>query len=54
MRIFLAGATGVVGSYLAPALVDRGHEVVGTTRTAGAGRFVAQSYTGRSARWGWR
>ncbi len=34
MRIFLAGATGVVGRYLAPALIERGHEVVGTTRSA--------------------
>jgi len=35
MRIFLAGATGVVGRYLVPALVERGHEVIGTTRTPG-------------------
>lgn len=34
MRIFLAGATGVVGRYLTPALIERGHEVVGTTRSA--------------------
>ncbi|MBM7790733.1 NAD-dependent epimerase/dehydratase family protein [Tenggerimyces flavus] len=34
MRIFLAGATGVVGRYLAPALIERGHEVVGTTRSS--------------------
>ncbi|HLU33008.1 MAG TPA: NAD(P)-dependent oxidoreductase [Natronosporangium sp.] len=31
-RVFLAGATGVVGRRLVPALVARGYEVVGTTR----------------------
>ena len=34
MRIFVAGATGVVGVRLVPELVRRGHEVVGTTRTS--------------------
>lgn len=33
MRVFLAGATGAIGSRLVPLLVDAGHEVVGTTRT---------------------
>lgn len=33
MKIFVAGATGVVGNRLVPALIRRGHEVVGTTRT---------------------
>jgi nucleoside-diphosphate-sugar epimerase len=33
MRIFLAGATGVIGRLLAALLRDAGHEVVGTTRT---------------------
>jgi nucleoside-diphosphate-sugar epimerase len=33
MRIFLAGATGVVGRRLAVLLGDTKHEVVGTTRT---------------------
>lgn len=32
MRIFLAGATGVIGRRLAPLLRDAGHEVTGTTR----------------------
>lgn len=32
MRIFLAGATGVIGRRLAPLLRDAGHEVAGTTR----------------------
>ena len=35
MRIFVAGATGVLGRRLVPGLVARGHTVVGTTRTAG-------------------
>ena len=34
MRVFLAGATGAVGRRLVPRLVERGHVVVGTTRTA--------------------
>jgi 2-alkyl-3-oxoalkanoate reductase len=34
MRIFVAGATGAVGKRLVPALVDAGHDVVGTTRSA--------------------
>ena len=33
MRIFLAGATGVIGVRLVPLLVDGGHEVVGMTRS---------------------
>jgi 2-alkyl-3-oxoalkanoate reductase len=33
MRIFIAGATGAVGKQLVPLLSDRGHDVVGTTRT---------------------
>ncbi|HZS92954.1 MAG TPA: NAD(P)-dependent oxidoreductase [Chloroflexota bacterium] len=33
MKIFVAGATGVMGRRLVPLLVAAGHEVVGTTRT---------------------
>jgi nucleoside-diphosphate-sugar epimerase len=33
MRIFLAGASGAIGSRLVPLLVDAGHEVTGTTRS---------------------
>src|SRR4051812_13556142 len=33
MRVFLAGATGVVGRPLVPQLVKAGHHVVATTRT---------------------
>jgi nucleoside-diphosphate-sugar epimerase len=34
MKVFVAGATGVLGRALVPQLVARGHEVVGMTRTA--------------------
>jgi nucleoside-diphosphate-sugar epimerase len=34
MKVFLAGATGVLGRALVPQLVSRGHEVVGMTRSA--------------------
>jgi 2-alkyl-3-oxoalkanoate reductase len=33
MRIFVAGATGAIGRSLVPQLVERGHQVVATTRT---------------------
>jgi nucleoside-diphosphate-sugar epimerase len=35
MRIFVAGATGVIGRRLVPLLVGNGHTVIGTARTAG-------------------
>jgi nucleoside-diphosphate-sugar epimerase len=34
MRIFVAGASGVIGGKLVPMLVDAGHTVAGTTRSA--------------------
>lgn len=34
MRVFLAGAGGVIGRRLTPLLVKMGHQVVGTTRAA--------------------
>jgi len=33
MRVLVAGASGVIGRRLLPQLVDRGHEVVATTRS---------------------
>src|ERR671917_914719 len=34
MKVFVAGATGVLGRVLVPQLVARGHDVVGMTRSA--------------------
>ncbi|HEY7196458.1 MAG TPA: NAD(P)-dependent oxidoreductase [Gaiellaceae bacterium] len=34
MRVFVAGATGAIGTSLVPLLVERGHEVFGTSRSA--------------------
>jgi nucleoside-diphosphate-sugar epimerase len=33
MRVFIAGAGGAIGARLVPQLVERGHEVVGSSRT---------------------
>src|SRR5919108_6674553 len=35
MRVFVAGASGAIGTRLVPRLIERGHEVVGTHRSAG-------------------
>jgi nucleoside-diphosphate-sugar epimerase len=37
MRVFVAGATGAIGTRLVPQLVERGHEVLGTSRSAEKG-----------------
>jgi 2-alkyl-3-oxoalkanoate reductase len=34
MRVFLAGASGAIGTRLIPQLIERGHEVIGTFRAA--------------------
>ncbi|MBQ0830603.1 NAD-dependent epimerase/dehydratase family protein [Streptomyces tagetis] len=47
MRVFVAGATGAVGSRLVPLLVAAGHEVTGISRTrAGAERIGGLGATG--------
>src|ERR687892_403548 len=40
MKVFVAGATGVLGRALVPELVARGHEVVGMTRRASKQELV--------------
>jgi 2-alkyl-3-oxoalkanoate reductase len=35
MRVFIAGASGAIGSRLVPQLIERGHEVIGTYRSPG-------------------
>jgi 2-alkyl-3-oxoalkanoate reductase len=40
MKVFVAGATGVLGRALVPQLVARGHDVVGMTRSASKGDLV--------------
>ena len=40
MRIFLAGATGVIGTRLIPLLVADGHVVAGMTRSAGRAGLI--------------
>lgn len=59
MRVFLAGATGVIGSRLLPRLLEDGHEVTGMTRSperaqrltaAGATAVVADALDERAVR----
>src|SRR5215207_939025 len=40
MKVFVAGATGVLGRALVPQLVEGGHEVVGMTRSASKQELV--------------
>jgi 2-alkyl-3-oxoalkanoate reductase len=40
MRVFLAGASGAIGTRLAAQLIDRGHEVIGTHRSPGGAERV--------------
>ena len=43
MRIYVAGATGVIGQFLVPGLISAGHEVTASTRSpAKAGQLTAQ------------
>lgn len=42
MRVFVAGATGAIGARLVPQLVRRGHDVIGTSRTAAKGNRLAE------------
>ncbi len=40
MRVFVAGASGAIGTRLVPQLIDAGHEVVGTHRSPGGAEHV--------------
>ena len=42
MRIFVTGASGVIGSRVVPALLTAGHQVTAVMRSAGAGAALAQ------------
>lgn len=42
MKVFLAGATGALGTQLVPRLVAAGHEVVGTTRSESKRGLIAE------------
>jgi nucleoside-diphosphate-sugar epimerase len=42
VRVFLAGATGVIGRRLVPLLIAAGHVVTGTTRSAGKAAALRQ------------
>jgi 2-alkyl-3-oxoalkanoate reductase len=42
MKVFVAGATGAIGKRLVPQLVERGHEVVGMTRSEAKGAVIEE------------
>ena len=43
MRVFLAGASGAIGRRLVPLLLQAGHEVTGTTRSAETGKELQRA-----------
>ncbi len=40
MRVFVAGGTGAIGTFLLPHLVENGHEVVALVRSAGKAKEI--------------
>jgi nucleoside-diphosphate-sugar epimerase len=43
MRVFVAGATGVIGRQLVPQLMEAGHSVVGSTRSSGKAEWLVEA-----------
>src|SRR5438552_17344936 len=43
MKVFLAGATGALGRRLIPVLLERGHTVIGTTRSPKKASALSQA-----------
>jgi nucleoside-diphosphate-sugar epimerase len=43
MRVFVAGATGVIGRQLVPQLVEAGHHVIGSTRSSAKASWLAEA-----------
>ena len=42
MRVFVAGASGAIGTRLIPQLIEAGHEVIGTSTSAKSADRVRQ------------
>jgi 2-alkyl-3-oxoalkanoate reductase len=40
MRVFVAGASGAIGTRLVPQLIDRGHDVIGSFNSAGSAERI--------------
>jgi uncharacterized protein YbjT (DUF2867 family) len=54
MRVFVAGATGVIGRALVPKLVEAGHELTGMTRSAERNAKAKRELDWRPAHPSWR
>ena len=45
MEYFVTGATGLIGTHVVTALVDRGHDVVALTRSRSNARHLPEKVT---------
>ena len=50
MRVFITGATGAIGKRLVPKLMERGHQVIASVRSEGAGAPAARAAHGKVER----